>query len=76
MNQSLIDTICDHLSHRIINGELANNDLVQIIEHVGGYLNLATISNYAKANDLSYNGAKKFRDVVVIFDTKFIIDNQ
>ena len=72
----LINTICSHLSQRIEAGELANDELVQIIEHVGSYLNLATISNYAKQNNMSYNGAKKFRDVVVIFDTKFIIDNE
>ncbi len=72
----LINTICQHLSHRIHSGELTNDELVQIIEHVGGYLNLATISNYAKANNISYNGAKKYRQVVTIFNTKFIIDNQ
>lgn len=72
----LVNTICNHLSHRIHNGELTNEELVQIIEHVGSYLNLATISNYAKANGISYNGAKKFRQVVTIFDTKFIIDNE
>lgn len=72
----LINSICEHLSNRIVNGELSNDDMVQIIELMGGYLNLCTISDYAKSNHISYNGAKKFRAVKKIFGVKFIIDNQ
>lgn len=71
----LINTICDHLSRRIENGELSNDDMVQIIELIGGYLNLSTISDYSKQNNLSYNGAKRFRKVKKIFNVKFVIDN-
>lgn len=49
--------------------------MVQIIEHVGGYLNLATIPDYAKANKMSYNGVKKFRETRKIFNVNFVIDN-
>ena len=72
----LINKICEHLSSRIINGDLSNDDMVQIIELVGGYLNLATVSDYARQNKLSYNGVKKFRTVKQIFNVKFVIDNQ
>ena len=72
----LVNTICEHLSHRIEAGELSNNDMVQIIEHVGGYMNIATISQYAKETKMSYNGVKKFRPIVKIFNTKFVIDNR
>lgn len=72
----LVSKICNHLSERIENNELSNSDLVQIIEHVGGYLNLRTISDYSKENNLSYNGAKKFRKVTKIFNVKFVIDNE
>lgn len=54
---------------------LSNEDLVQIIEHVGLYLNLMTISDYAKSNKLSYNGVKRFRKIKNIFGVKFVIDN-
>ena len=57
-------------------GGLNNNDLVQIIEHIGGYLNLKTRAGYAKENNLSYNGAKKFRNNIELFGVKFIIDNE
>lgn len=58
------------------NGILSNDDLVQIIEQTGAFLNLQTIATYAKENKISYNGAKKFRNVKKIFGVKFIIDNQ
>lgn len=54
---------------------LSNDDLVQIIEQCGLFLNMKTIADYAKSNNMSYNGAKNFRQKVCIFNTKFIIDN-
>lgn len=72
----IVNTICEHLSDLIAQEKLSNEDLVQIIEHVGGYLNLATIPDYAKANKMSYNGVKKYRTVKKIFDVKFVIDNE
>lgn len=71
----LINQICEHLEKRILAGELNNKDMVQIIELFGQYLNLKTISTYAKENGMSYNGAKKFRSNIVLFGVKFIIDN-
>lgn len=72
---SLITTIQEHLSERIEKNELTNDDLVQLIEHLGGYLNLRTIPDYAKENNMSYNGVKKFRTIKTIFNTKYVIDN-
>lgn len=71
----IINTICEHLTLRIENGELSNDDLVQLIEHVGAYLNIATIPDYAKEHNMSYNGVKKFRQIKTIFKTKYVIDN-
>ncbi len=56
-------------------GKINNSDLVKIIEHCGAYLNMKTISDYAKEKGISYNGAKKCRQNVTIFNTKYIIDN-
>lgn len=53
-----------------------NNDLlIQIIELSGSYLNIQTISDYAKENRLSYNGVKNNRKIKTIFNVKFVIDN-
>lgn len=71
----LVNKIADHLTERIISDELSNDDMVQLIEHLGGYLNLKTIPDYAKENNMSYNGVKKFRETREIFNVKFVIDN-
>ena len=45
------------------------------IELAGDFLNLQTISDYAKENNISYNGAKKFRNNIELFGVKFVIEN-
>lgn len=57
-------------------GELDNDSLVQLIELAGSYLNIKTIPDYCKENNISYNGAKKHRNPITIFNTKFIINNE
>jgi len=63
------------LGESIQSGKWSNDGLVQLIERAGSFLNLETIPDYAKRNGISYNGAKKFRNVKEIFGIKFIIDN-
>ena len=70
------EKILNRLSGLIETNELNNEDLVQIIEHVGSYLNLQTISEYSKENNLSYNGVKKCRKIIKLFNVKFVIDNK
>ncbi len=55
--------------------ELSNDDLVQVIELCGMLLNIQTIPDYAKENNMSYNGVKKNRQITKIFNVKFVIDN-
>lgn len=56
--------------------ELNNESLVQIIELCGQYLNLQTISDYSRKNNISYNGTKNFRTIINFFNVKFVIDNK
>jgi len=63
------------IRNSVYNSELTNKELVQIIELAGNFLNLQTISKYAKENNLSYNGVKKNREIVNLFDCKLVIDN-
>lgn len=69
----------EKIVHRI--GELmfeckfSNNQIVQIIELGGAYLNLQSISDYAKNNNMSYNGVKHHRTITTIFNNKYVIDN-
>ena len=81
MNKKSLTTIIkEHLSDRVQKGELNNESIVEIIDLMGAYLNAETVSDYAKRNNLTYNGAlvrigsgklKTF----TLFKTKFVIDN-
>ncbi len=71
----LKDKIILNIHKGMDNNMLSNDDLVQIIEQCGLFLNLKTIADYAKSNNISYNGAKNFRQKVNIFNVNFIIDN-
>lgn len=66
------------LGEAITDGRWSNQGLVQLIELAGGFLNIMTISNYAKKHNMQYQGAKKdtnTRKNIVVFNTKYIIDN-
>lgn len=58
-------------------GAITDAQLVQLIELASQYLNLQTLSNYAKSEGISYNGAKKRKISTVEIDgVKFIINNE
>lgn len=64
------------ISKSTMNGDLCNDDLVQIIELCGRYLNIKTVANYARDRAISYQAATKKRNKIRIFDTAYIIDNE
>lgn len=68
--------LLNFVSQKFENGELNNDSLVQLIELAGRYLNLRTIPDYAKENNISYNGAKYHRTTIELFNVKFILDNE
>lgn len=65
----------NEIEKAIYNGQFTNEQLVQLIELAGSYLNLQTIPNYIKTNKITYNGVKKCRNVKTILGVKFVIDN-
>ena len=67
--------LINFIGEKLHKGELNNNSLVQLFELCGTYSNLMTISDYAKKNNLSYNGVKKYRKTINLFNVKFVIDN-
>ena len=77
MTKTQVNTekLCSFIIQKFEEQELDNDSLVQLIELCGGYLNLETIPNYAKRNKLSYNGVKKHRKTIKLFNVKFVIDN-
>ena len=52
--------LCDFVTEKTMQGELSNNDLVQLIEVAGAFLNLKTISDYAKENNKKVTPASAF----------------
>ena len=72
-----INELKEKLFKNYENGFVSDADLVQIIELSSIYLNLRTITNYAKANGITYNGALKRNTQKIIIDkVTFIIDNE
>ena len=76
----LATKINQHLSERVHKGELSNLDMVSVVENLCQYFNLATYSDYAKREGISYNGVKtrvesgKVQEIE-FFNVKFVIDN-
>jgi hypothetical protein len=71
----LKDKIIINIHKGMNSNMLSNDDMVQIIEVCGSYLNIKTIPDYATQNNLSYNGAKNHRNVRKIFNVRFVIEN-
>lgn len=59
----------------IYENNISNVFLIQLIELGFNYLNLKTIPQYAKDNNMSYNGVKKYRKIIKIRNMKYVIDN-
>jgi hypothetical protein len=70
------DKLKTFIFQKFQDGELDNDTLVQLIEQAGNYLNLKTITDYAKDNGISYNGVKNNRKIIELFGVKFVIDNE
>jgi len=64
------------LGQSIHEGKWSNDGLVQLIELLKDFLNPITIQEYANTHGLSYNGVKKQNKAVLLFNQKYIIDNQ
>lgn len=60
----------------IVENQISKECLVQFIELCGKYTNIKTLSDYAREENLSYNGVKKCRNVVEIFNVKFVVDDE
>jgi len=69
------EDIINRLGNHIQTNDISNECLLQIIEVAGSFLNLKTISDYSRTHNISYNGVKNCRNVIKLFNSKFVIDN-
>jgi hypothetical protein len=74
-SEAHINKVEEYIYKCLQKDELTNENLVQIIERVNVYLNLKTISQYAKDNNKSYNGVKNHQQIISLFGCKFVADN-
>lgn len=63
------------LGSSIQSGKWSNEGLVQLLELCSDYLNLTTLAEYARRNNLTYNGAKKRNLTKRILGINFVVDN-
>jgi Na+/phosphate symporter len=76
MSRELTDKIKQHLGQRVQNNELDNSEVIEIINLLGTFLNAETISDYAKRENITYNGAlKRNLKSFQLFGVKFVIEN-
>jgi len=69
------EKLLSFIAEKFQTDQLNNHSLVQIIELCGAYLNLMTVSEYARQNNMSYNGVKYCRNVLPILGVRMVIDN-
>ena len=69
--------ILNRIGQLVLNGELSKDFLVQNFIQSGNLLNLRTVSDYAKANKMTYRGVLKSpqAEKITLFNVKFVINN-
>ena len=72
LNTHHINKVEEYVFKVMAKGEM---DIVQLFERLAPYANLKTIADYARDNNLSYNGVKKHRRPVDLFGCKLVPDN-
>ena len=65
----------DNFEKAITEGKFSNDALVQFFELCGQYLNVCSLTEYAKQNRLSYNGAKKRKQTRNLNGIKYLVNN-
>ena len=60
----------------VLNGNWSNDGLVSLLKVItDDFLQLKRISHYSKDNEITTQGARKYRPVVRIDGFQFIVDN-
>lgn len=73
-NTHKTNDLAQRVSDWVIDKNPTNETLVQIIELLGDFAELKTISQYATDNNMSYNGVKKHRKIIELFGNKYVYD--
>ena len=59
----------------MMNDELSNDDLVELIKHLGTYGNIMSVKDYSSQNSITVQGVYNHRNVVNLWGFKFVLEN-
>lgn len=68
--------ISELLYKEVSNGNVSNDELVEIIQLCADFLNLKTPEEYAKETRKSFQAVYKSDKTIKILNKKFVIDNE
>jgi hypothetical protein len=72
---SKVNKIKASIDDAMYNNELSNDDIVELIKHVGAYGNIMSVKDYSDRNGITVQGVYNHRNVVNIWGFKFVVQN-
>jgi len=73
---SKVEQVKDRLLEMVLDGELSKDEVVEIIQLLGGGIGLMSINEFAKQHKMSYQGVLKSPKarIIIIRSTRFAIE--
>lgn len=72
---SKLNEIKTSIDDAMMNDEMANDDLVELIKHLGAYGNVMSVKDYSDQNGITVQGVYNHRNVVNLWGFKFVVEN-
>lgn len=72
---SNLNEIKASIDDAMLNDELSNNNLVELIKHLGAYGNVKNVKDYSDKNGITVQGVYNHRNVVNLWGFKFVVEN-
>ena len=72
---SKVNKIKASIDDAMMNDELSNDNLVELIKHLGAYGNVMSVKDYSNQNGITVQGVYNHRNVVNLWGFKFVVEN-
>ena len=72
---SKVNKIKASIDDAMMNDELSNDNLVELIKHIGAYGNVMSVKDYSDQNNITVQGVYNHRNVVNLWGFKFVVEN-
>ena len=73
---SKVNKIKAYIDNAMMNDELSNDDLVELIKHLGAYGNIMSVKEYSDQNNITVQGVYNHRKLVNLWGFKFVVENE